>query len=110
MSILLIPTLVNHNGILSATQSQPSCVLYTQTGSDISIVKASRHGLGYLYPPKDGFKKDAEAPEWIVEAWDWLLRNDLELPSNEPSWFDLPALKGFRSPRRMWCVIIAQSG
>ena len=43
--------------------------LYSQTGDDISIVKASGHGLGYLYPPKDGFNKDANAPKWVVEAW-----------------------------------------
>ncbi|HXY50182.1 MAG TPA: hypothetical protein VEI01_12080 [Terriglobales bacterium] len=67
-------------------------VLYTQTGSDISIVKASGHGLGYLYPPKDGFNKQADASEWVVEAWDWLLGNELGLKCREPRWLDLPAL------------------
>lgn len=27
-----------------------------------------------------------------MEAWDWLLRNDLGLTSEEPAWLDLPAL------------------
>lgn len=67
-------------------------VLYSQKGADISILKASGHGLGYLYPPKVGFNKDANAPKWIVEAWNWLLRNELGLPSQEPAWLDYPAM------------------
>jgi hypothetical protein len=67
-------------------------VLYTQTDSDVSIVKASGHGLGYLYPPKDGFNKAADAPQWVEEAWDWLLRKELGLKFSEPHWLDLPAM------------------
>ncbi len=66
--------------------------LYIQIDGGISIVKASGHGLGYLYSPKDGFNKQADAPMWVVEAWDWLLRNELELPSKEPAWLDYPAM------------------
>ena len=47
-------------------------VLYEQDGSDISIVKASGHGLGYLFPPKRGFREDVGASAWVVEAWEWL--------------------------------------
>ncbi len=67
-------------------------VLYTQDGSDFSIVKASGHGLGYLYPAKEGFDKRADAPQWVVEAWDWLLRKELGLKFREPSWLDLPGM------------------
>ena len=67
-------------------------VLYTQNRSEISIVKASGHGLGYLYPPKEGFDKRAGAPQWVVEAWDWLVRKELGLKFREPSWLDLPAM------------------
>ncbi len=67
-------------------------VLYTQTDSDVSIVKASGHGLGYLYPPKEGFNKTADAPQWVVEAWDWLLRKELGLKFSEPHWLDLAAM------------------
>lgn len=67
-------------------------VLYTQTDSDVSIVKASGHGLGYLYPAKEGFNKTADAPQWVVEAWDWLLRKELGLKFSEPHWLDLPAM------------------
>jgi hypothetical protein len=66
--------------------------LYSQSDTGISIVKASGHGLGYLYPPKDGFNKDADAPEWVMEAWDWLLRKELGLVLKEPTWLDLPAM------------------
>jgi hypothetical protein len=66
--------------------------LYTQTGDDIEIVKASGHGLGYLYAPKDGFNQATKAPEWVVEAWEWLLRKELGLPCIEPAWLDLPAM------------------
>lgn len=67
-------------------------VLYTQERSEISIVKASGHGLGYLYPPKEGFDNRAGAPQWVVEAWDWLLRKELGLKFTEPEWLDLPAM------------------
>jgi len=66
--------------------------LYTQTENDICIVKASGHGLGYLYLPKDGFNKDADAAIWVVEAWDWLLRKDLGPPCKEPAPLDYPAM------------------
>jgi len=65
--------------------------LYIQNGIDISIVKASGHGLGYLYPPTDGLS-DADTPTWIWEAWDWLLRKEFGFTSNEPEWLDYPAL------------------
>jgi hypothetical protein len=67
-------------------------VLYTRNRSDICIVKASAHGLGYLYQPKEGFDKHADAPQWVVEAWDWLLRKELGLTFSEPRWLDLPAM------------------
>jgi hypothetical protein len=66
--------------------------LYTQSGNDLTIVKASGHGLGFLYPPKDGFNEDADTPDWVMEAWDWLLRKELGLPCKEPAWLDLPAM------------------
>jgi len=67
-------------------------VLYEQDGDRISIVKASGHGLGYLYPPKRGFREDIGAPAFIVEAWEWLLNRELGFPCKEPAWLDLPAM------------------
>ena len=66
--------------------------LYTHTGNDISIVKASGHGLGYLCSPKEGVDEESGAPQWIVEAWSWLLRKELGLACVEPMWLDLPAM------------------
>lgn len=73
-------------------------VLYTRTGVDISIVKASGHGLGYLLAPKETEERNAEIESddevspWIMEAWDWLLRKEFGLRRREPSWLRLPAM------------------
>jgi hypothetical protein len=67
--------------------------LYTKTRDDIEIVEPKAHGLGYFYPPKDspeGWKRDA--PAWIFEAWDWIVRGVLGLKRREPAWFDLPVM------------------
>lgn len=72
--------------------------LYTRTRTGISIVKASGHGLGYLHAPKetdndeeqDGDKDDA--PQWVKEAWEWLLRRELGFKSKPPEWLELPAM------------------
>jgi hypothetical protein len=73
--------------------------LYLQTRRDISILKASGHGLGYLFAPKENVtggdesgEDSNEAPEWVLEAWDWLLRKELGFRSKEPIWLDLPAM------------------
>jgi len=67
--------------------------LYTKTENDIEIVEPKAHGLGYFYPPKDsaeGWKH--EAPQWIFEAWDWIIRGVLGLERTKPAWFDLPVM------------------
>ncbi len=67
--------------------------LYTKTRDDIEIVEPKAHGLGYFYPPKDspeGWKRDA--PAWIFEAWDWIMRGALGLKRKKPAWFDLPVM------------------
>jgi hypothetical protein len=66
--------------------------LYTKTEDGISVAKASGHGLGYLLAPKEGMDESANAPLWITETWEWLLRKDLGLPCEEPTWLDLPAM------------------
>lgn len=67
--------------------------LYTKTRDDIEIVEPKAHGLGYFFPPKDspkGWKN--ETPQWIFEAWDWIMRGVLGLKRRNPSWFDLPVM------------------
>jgi hypothetical protein len=69
--------------------------LFARMWNDIHVEKASAHGLGFLYPPRMGFDSSVDAPVWVVEGWDWILRGALELPRNEPAWFGLPAMMRF---------------
>ena len=67
--------------------------LYIKRQNDIEIVEPKAHGLGYFYPPKDspeGWKH--ETPQWIFEAWDWIMRGVLGLKREKPDWFDLPVM------------------
>lgn len=75
--------------------------LYAETGNRISVVKASGHGLGYLFAPKKSKHgdigdeengKDDEAPIWVVEAWAWLIRRELGRKGRDPAWLNLPAM------------------
>ena len=61
--------------------------------NDIQIVEPKAHGLGYFYPPKDSPEGwQHEAPQWIFEAWDWIIRGVLGLKRTKPAWFDLPVM------------------
>jgi hypothetical protein len=73
--------------------------LYEETDNGISIAKPSGHGLGYLFAPKknkSGAGTDDEAddkmPDWVFEAWDWLIRQELRAKPKAPTWVDLPAM------------------
>jgi len=68
--------------------------LYSQVRNSIRIEKASGHGLGYLFSPKERKKgeEDDETPQWVMEAWEFLLRRALRLPAKDPYWLDLPAM------------------
>jgi hypothetical protein len=68
--------------------------LYSQSGNNIHIEKASGHGLGYLLAPRERKKndEDEETPQWVIEAWEYLLRRELRLPSKDPAWLGLPAM------------------
>jgi hypothetical protein len=73
--------------------------LYERTKNGISIVKASGHGLGYLFAPKKNpsneeseDEQNDEVPVWIMEAWDWLIRRELDFKGKAPTWIDLPAM------------------
>lgn len=73
--------------------------LYVKARNSISIVKASGHGLGYLFAPKKNQtdeesdnEADDKVPVWVIEAWDWLIRRELNLKGKAPTWLDLPAM------------------
>ena len=72
-------------------------VLFTHTEHErgVRVEKASAHGLGFLYPPQKGFDAAVGAPLWVIEAWEWILRHVLDLPADDPSWFELPAMMRF---------------
>jgi hypothetical protein len=67
--------------------------LYTKTENNIEIVEPKAHGLGYFYPPKDSPEGwNHEIPQWIFEAWDWIMRGVLGLGRSTPAWFELPVM------------------
>jgi hypothetical protein len=67
--------------------------LYTKTTNDVQIVEPKAHGLGYFYPPKDSPEGwEQETPQWIFEAWDWIMRGVLGLKRRRPNWFDVPVM------------------
>ena len=67
--------------------------LYTLEGSGIKLVKASEHGLGLYYRPKEGRDEDCDVPLWIKEGWEWVLNRALGLPAAKPNWFDVPVMR-----------------
>lgn len=69
--------------------------LYERAGNEISIVDPKAHGLGYLYPPADSPKNwhdTHEAPRWIYEFWEYLLRIALQREGKPPSWRGRPQM------------------
>ena len=85
-----------HRQLFGFAISAKRYALYTQSRNDISIHKASGHGLGYLFAPKKRKKgkddEEEDVPQWVIEAWDYLLRKEFRLRSKEPRWLDLPAM------------------
>lgn len=88
---------VNFNGkkqidLYGLAVSAKRYVLYRyDSHGNIVIVDAKAHGLGYLYPPKNGFQDDAES-DWILEAWHWVLEGEVAKPRSTPEWFSIPAM------------------
>jgi hypothetical protein len=61
--------------------------------SDIKIVDPKAHGIGFLYPPKDSPKNwKSDAPQWIYELWDYIVRGALKLERKAPSWLNIPQM------------------
>ena len=69
--------------------------LYSRTFDGVKIEKASEHGLGYLLPPKSGFDEKIGAPEWVIELWEYILREAESIPVKFPAWFNQPAMMRF---------------
>ena len=67
--------------------------LYTRDGSKMQIIKASEHGLGLYYRPKEGRDPGCDVPVWIKEGWQWILDRALGLRCTEPDWFRVPVMR-----------------
>jgi hypothetical protein len=69
-------------------------VLYEKKSkSNITIVDPKAHGIGFLYSPQDSPKCwDKDAPRWIHELWDYIVRGALKLPRKAPSWLEVPQM------------------
>jgi len=67
--------------------------LYTHHNSKVQLIKASEHGLGLYYRPKEGRDVHCDVPLWIKEGWQWILNRALELPCQEWDWLRLPVMR-----------------
>jgi len=67
--------------------------LFTFEGENVRIIKASEHGLGLYYRPKEGRDPECDVPAWIKEGWQWILSGALGLPGKKPDWFSLPVMR-----------------
>jgi hypothetical protein len=85
--------------LLGYAVSAKRYTLFTESKGGIFIEKASGHGLGYLFAPKernpdedDADDEPDETPEWVLEAWEYLLRKEFGLEEKKPPWLNLPAM------------------
>ena len=63
---------------------------------DLKVINPKAHGIGFLYPPKDNpknWKKDA--PLWVYEMWDYIVRGFLGLKRARPAWASLLQMMRF---------------
>jgi hypothetical protein len=67
--------------------------LYLQDESGFRLIKASEHGLGLYYRPKEGRDAECEVASWIKEGWEWMLRRALGMKTQRPSWFAMPVMR-----------------
>jgi uncharacterized protein (DUF2147 family) len=59
--------------------------------SNIVIVDAKAHGLGFLYPPRENDKDDPE-DDWIKEVWHGILEGEVATPLPTPDYHKIPAM------------------
>jgi len=60
---------------------------------EIKIVDPKAHGVGFLYPPQDSPRGwEEEAPQWIYEMWEYIVRGALNLKRKAPSWLNTPQM------------------
>jgi len=73
-----------------AISAKRYCLFTLDAHGEPRLVKWSEHALGGFYlNPTD---PDSDDRDWVRQAWDYILRSELGLPTTEPAWLDLPAL------------------
>ena len=65
--------------------SKRYCMFIENELGDREIVKASAHGLGFLYPPFEEKERKHKEHQWIWDAWDYILALELARPRGCPS-------------------------
>jgi len=86
--------------VLTTAISAKRYVMYRRDGNgSLDIVKRSEHGLGQYRNPRALylFEDGSSRPDWISEAWEYMLRQYVFKEQNvlEPPWLDLPAVSYF---------------
>ena len=91
----------SHNGkqrqlFAYSVSSKRYCMFILNEHGDREIVKASAHGLGFLYPPFEDKERRHKEHQWIWDAWEYILALELEGPAaaraRRKPYFDLPAM------------------
>jgi len=76
--------------------SKRYCMFVENGNGEREIVKASAHGLGFLYPPFEDKERKHKEHQWIWDAWEYVLALELDGPdaarSKRKPYFDLPAM------------------
>ncbi len=88
-------TKTQRRSLLGMSISAKRYVLYERNGETITIINPKAHGLGYLYQPADSpddWHDDHEAPNWIFDTWEYLLRKVLGLNPISLPWLKYPLM------------------
>jgi hypothetical protein len=72
------------------------CRRHSSSGAIPEIVKASAHGLGFLYSPFEDKEHKHKEHQWIWDAWEYVLALELDgqdaARAKRKPYFDLPAM------------------
>ena len=79
-----------------SVSSKRYCMFTENEHGEREIVKASAHGLGFLYAPFEDKKRKHKEHQWIWDAWEYILALELDDPeaarAKRKPYFDLPAM------------------
>jgi hypothetical protein len=79
-----------------SVSSKRYCMFVENQDAERVIVKASAHGLGFLYPPFEDKDRKHKEHQWIWDAWEHILALELDGPdaarAKRKPYFDPPAM------------------